>query len=137
VKFTEFRKKANLQFSVDNDRYTIAKLKKTPKFSKETFAIIKDANEVTIITKEGTKTQHISEEKFFKLITFDTALPFELSGFLAHIATLLATENIPIFAISAYSTDHILVKETDLDKTVKALEKDNIKNNNTHSFPTT
>jgi len=36
----------------------------------------------------------------------------------------LANENIPIFAISAYSTDHILVKEEYLDKAKEVLKKD-------------
>ncbi|MCK4310334.1 MAG: ACT domain-containing protein, partial [Methanomicrobia archaeon] len=49
-------------------------------------------------------------------------LPFELVGFLAKISKVLADEKISIFAISAYSTDHILVKEKDLAKAIKKLE---------------
>ena len=41
-------------------------------------------------------------------------LLFGLVGFLAKVSKVLADEKIPIFVISAYSTDHILVKETDL-----------------------
>ena len=124
MKFSEFRKKVNVRFSADSNRYVIAKLKEVPKFSGDIFAVIRDKNEVTVIAKEGLKLQPISEEKFFKLITFDVTLPFNLTDFLSHVSALLASKNIPIFAISAYSTDHIFVREEDLDSAVKVLGKD-------------
>jgi len=124
VKFSEFREKVNVKFSVDSNRYIIAKLKVVPKFSDEIFSIIRDKNEVTVIAKEGLELQFISEEKFFKLITFDVRLPFDLTGFLSHVSTLLASKNIPILAVSAYSTDHILVREEDLDSAIEVLKKD-------------
>jgi hypothetical protein len=74
--------------------------------------------------EKGANLQTVSEEKFFRLITFDVKLPFDLTGFLSYVSTLLANENIPIFAISAYSTDHILVKEEYLDKAKEVLKKD-------------
>jgi hypothetical protein len=124
VKFSEFRKKVNVKFSADGNRYSIAELKEVPKFSDEIFAVIKDKNEVTVIAKEGIALRPISEEKFFKLITFEVSLPFDLSGFLSHVSALLANKDIPIFAISAYSTDHVFVREADLDRAVGILKKD-------------
>jgi hypothetical protein len=124
VKFSEFREKVRVKFSVDSNRYIIAKLKEVPKFSDEIFSIIRDRNEVTVITKEGLELQPISEEKFFKLVTFDVTLPFDLTDFLSHVSTLLASKNIPILAVSAYSTDHIFVREEDLDSAVEVLKKD-------------
>jgi len=124
VKFSEFRGKVNLKFSVDGNRYIIAKLKEVPKFSDEIFSIIRDKNEVTVIAKEGLELQRVSEEKFFKLITFDATLPFGLTSFLSHVSTLLASKNIPILAISAHSTDHIFVREEDLDSAIEVLKKD-------------
>lgn len=124
VKFSEFREKVRVKFSVDSNRYIIAKLKEAPKFSDEIFSIIRDKNEITVITKEGLELQPISEEKFFKLITFDVTLPFDLTSFLSHVSALLASKNIPILAISAYSTDHIFVREEDLDSAIEVLKKD-------------
>jgi len=124
VKFSEFREKVNVKFRVDSDRYIIAKLKETSKFSDELFAVVKDKNEVTVVAKEGVKLQFVSEEKFFKLITFDVALPFGLSGFLSHVSALLASKDIPVFVVSAYSTDHIFVREADLACAVEVLEED-------------
>ena len=124
LKFTEYRQSTNIKFSVDPSKYTIAKLDSIPTFSDKVFAVIKDQNEVTVVAKEGFVSQTISVEGFFKRITFDVALPYDLIGFAAHVSTLLANENIPILVYSAYSTDHLFVREEDLNKAVSALEKD-------------
>jgi len=124
VKYSEFREKVSMKFSVDNDRFVIAKLREVPKFSDKIFSIIRDKKEITVIAKEGFQLSAISEERFFKLISFDVTLPFDLTDFLSHIATLLANKNIPTLAISAFSTDHIFVKEEYLDIAMEVLKKD-------------
>jgi hypothetical protein len=102
---------------------------------KETFAIIKakkpypnafaniiDKNETTVIIEQSKYNDEdiIEIEKDWKILTFGMVLPFGLVGFLAKVSKVLADEKILIFAISAYSTDHILVKEKDL---IRAKEK--------------
>jgi hypothetical protein len=104
---------------------------------KETFAIIKskkvylnafanviDKNETTVIIERSKYNDEdvIEIEKDWKTLTFDMVLPFGLVGFLAKVSKVLADEKIPIFAISAYSTDHILVKEKDLARAEEKLK---------------
>ena len=124
LKFSEYRQNTNVKFSVDSSKFTIAKVDAVPEFSDKVFAIIKDQNEVTVVAKEGFVSQSIAVEGYFRRITFDVALPYDLIGFAAHISTLLANKNIPILVYSAYSTDHLFVKEEDLDCAVETLEKD-------------
>jgi len=105
---------------------------------KETFAIIKskkpypnafaniiDKNETTVIIEQSKYNNEdvVEIEKDWKIITFDMVLPFWLVGFLAKISKVLADEKIPIFAISAYHTDHVLVKEKDLVRAEEKLKK--------------
>jgi len=104
---------------------------------KETFAIIKskkpypnafvniiDKNETTVIIEQSKHNDEdvIEIEKDWKIITFDMVLPFGLVGFLAKVSKVLADEKIPIFAVSAYSTDHILVEEKDLARAEEKLK---------------
>jgi len=89
------------------------------------FATIQDKNEITVIidqSKIDNNEDVIKTEKDWKLLTFDMFLPFELIGFLAKISKILADEQISIFVISAYSTDHILIKEKDLSGAIAKLK---------------
>ena len=124
LKFSEYRQNTNVKFSVDSSKFIIAKVDVVPEFSDKVFAIIKEQKEITVVAKEGFVSQPISVEGYFKRITFDFLVPYDLIGFVAHISTLLASKNIAILVYSAYSTDHLFVKEEDLDGTVDALEKD-------------
>lgn len=49
-------------------------------------------------------------------------LDFSLIGILAKIASVLADNGIPIFAVSTYNTDYVLVKKEHYEKGLEALE---------------
>jgi hypothetical protein len=89
----------------------------------EAFANIIDHNEITVIMDETKVDEEdvIEIQKGWKLLTFEMVLPFELVGFLATVSNAFAEERIPIFAVSAYSTDHIFVREKDLPKAKEKL----------------
>ena len=84
----------------------------------EAFANIIDHNDITVIMDETKVDEEdvIEIQKGWKLLTFDMVLPFELVGFLATVSNAFAEEGIPIFAVSAYSTDHLFVRDKDLPK---------------------
>ena len=89
----------------------------------EAFANIIDHNDITVIMDQTKVDEEdvIEIQKGWKLLTFEMVLPFELVGFLATVSNAFAEEGIPIFAVSAYSTDHIFVKEEDLPKAKEKL----------------
>jgi len=86
-------------------------------------AVICDDNETTIVIDQSKiQVEQVMEmERDWRLLTFDMVLPLDLVGFLAKVLQVLADEGIPIFSLSAYSTDHILVKEKDIGKAIKSL----------------
>jgi len=98
---------------------------KSKKIDPNAFANIMDKNEITVIIDQTKYTEKdvIEIEKDWKILTFDMILPFGLVGFLAKVSKVLADGKISIFAISAYSTDHILIKEKDLAKAKEKLKK--------------
>ena len=49
-------------------------------------------------------------------------LDFSLIGILSEISTVLANNEIGIFAVSTYNTDYILVKAKDYDHAINVLE---------------
>ncbi len=91
------------------------------------FMIFKDKFEVTLLLDEidfGTIRHAIRDakiEKNFRLLTFDLVMDFSVVGFLAEVARILAEAEIPIIALSAFSRDHLLIKQEDLVNALKVL----------------
>ncbi|HQU84293.1 MAG TPA: ACT domain-containing protein [Pyrinomonadaceae bacterium] len=91
------------------------------------FMIFRDKFETTLLLDEtdfGTLRHAVRDAKIernFRLLTFDIELDFSVVGFLAEITRILAAENIPIIALSAFSRDHLLIKQDDLAKALKIL----------------
>lgn len=91
------------------------------------FMIFRDRREVTLLLDEvdfKTIRYQIRDAKTegnFRLLSFDVELGFETVGFLALISKILAEANVSIVALSAFSHDHLLIKQQDLPKTLKVL----------------
>ena len=91
------------------------------------FMIFRDKWEVTLLLDEidfGTIRHAIRKAKTegnFRLLSFDIELDFNVVGFLAEVARILAEGNISIIALSAFSRDHLLIKQQDLSKALKFL----------------
>lgn len=91
------------------------------------FLIFMDRHEVTLVLDEidlsnmrtGLVTSKV--EGGYRLLTFESILEFDVVGFIAEIARILADAQVPIFPISAFSRDHLLVKQDDLATALKAL----------------
>ena len=58
----------------------------------------------------------------WKAFCIQGALDFSLIGILSIIATVLANNNISIFAVSTYNTDYILIKNEDYQKSLEILK---------------
>ena len=112
-----------MEIIIHKEVYAIAKTNKPLIGS---FAIVNDEKKITSIIKQSEINKHkkyiIKIEKDWIILTFNTRLPFELVGFLAKISHALAEEKISIFVISAYSTDHILIKKKNLARAMKKLK---------------
>ncbi|MFC4856305.1 ACT domain-containing protein [Actinophytocola glycyrrhizae] len=59
----------------------------------------------------------------WRLLTVRGPLEFDLTGVMAALAGELAAAGVSLFAVSAYDTDHVLVKATDLQRAVQALRE--------------
>lgn len=108
--------------SVSNDTYAVCR---TDHAHPDAFATIQDETETTVVVEENdVDTVDASEtESGWKRLTFEMDLPFELVGFLAAVASALAEVDVSVFVISTYSTDHVFVKEGELDAAVLRLEE--------------
>lgn len=91
------------------------------------FMILMDKYEVTLLLDEidfGTIRHAVRDAKIeggFRLLTFGTVMDFTVVGFIAEVSRILAEAGISIVALSAFSRDHVLVKQADLSKALKSL----------------
>jgi hypothetical protein len=91
------------------------------------FMIFKDKFETTLLLDEidfgklRGAIENAKTEGGFRLLTFDVELDFSLVGFFAEVSKILAGAEISIIALSAFSRDHLLIKQENLSKALKAL----------------
>ncbi len=91
------------------------------------FMIFRDGWEVTMLLDETDFSPiryQIRDAKTagnYRLLSFDVELDFTVVGFLAEVAGILAAADVSIIALSAFSRDHLLIKQNDLSKTLKVL----------------
>lgn len=120
-------KKLNLRLL--KDTYGVCRLNKDDSipswaFDGEFFSITKTNDELSIVCLENNIPSDIKYEKFWKILKIEGPLDFSLVGILSKISSLMAENNISIFAISTYDTDYILIKKEKIDSAVNILEKD-------------
>ena len=95
----------------------------------DSFVNIVDKHEITVIQKEGKidLANVIKIEKGWRIFTLDIVFSMDVYGVTAVIAGALADKKISIMPIAAYSRDHFLIKEKDVEKAKKIFEDLGIK----------
>jgi hypothetical protein len=96
--------------------------------SRSLLSITYTDDELSIVCPASIVPQGVRAETNWRAIRVQGPLDFLLSGILASLATPLAAANIPLFAISTFDTDYILVKEQHIKHAKYVLEQ------NGHTF---
>lgn len=92
-------------------------------------ALIVDKDEITLVIHADAwqaaqkRLPGAALDDGWRLITFDAPLDFSLVGFMAAISAALAEAGVSIMALSAFSRDHLLVKESQFEKAWETLSK--------------
>jgi hypothetical protein len=97
---------------------------KTDQRYQDAFAIITDKDETTVIIDQNKLQKNFlnESEKNWKILTLDIIFPMDTVGILSRISGCLAENEIPVMAISAYSRDHFLIREKDVEKAIYVLK---------------
>lgn len=91
------------------------------------YIILSDPLEVTLVLAEAEFERirgAVKDARFevgYRLLTFTLEMDLTVVGFLAEITRILAACGIPVLAISSFSRDHILIRQSDLAAALKAL----------------
>ena len=84
--------------------------------------VVRTRNELSIVCHDVTVPPGITEVQHgFRVLAVTGTLDFGLVGIVAELTRPLAEAGIPIFGISTYDTDHILVRADRLEDAKAAL----------------
>jgi len=88
----------------------------------EFLSITRTERELSIVCRDSAVPPQVTEVQHgFRALAVVGTLDFAQIGIIAALAAPLATAKIPIFGISTYDTDHVLIHESALDAGVAAL----------------
>ncbi len=84
-------------------------------------SITRTAQEVSIVCNESAVPESIDARRGWRRLEVDGPLDFNLVGILDALAAPLARIEVPIFVLSTYRTDSLLIAETDCRAALDAL----------------
>lgn len=108
------------------DRLAISRLAADAEYpewarSGDLLALVRTRDELSIVCAERFVPPDVRSERGWRVIQVQGQLDFNLIGILAAISNVLAQSGVPIFAVSTFDTDYILVKDGMLDRATAAL----------------
>ncbi len=89
--------------------------------------LLRDEREVTLLLdeEEWRTMRHAARdarvEGGFRLVTLDIELQWNVVGYIAQVTKILAEAGISVGALSAFSRDHLLIKQNDLGTALRVL----------------
>jgi len=85
-------------------------------------SVTRTAAELSVVGPAGQVPNGVAVETGWACLEVLGPLAFDLTGVLAGISAPLADAGVPIFVVSTFDTDHVLVRSAHLERAVEALE---------------
>lgn len=86
------------------------------------WCVMRTPGEMSVVCAEDDLPPSVTRaERDWRAFQLEGPIPFDETGVLASLVTPLAAAGIPVFALSTYDTDWLLVRERDLAKARAAL----------------
>ena len=89
--------------------------------SRQFMSITRTADELSVVSMSSDVPIGEKTEAGWRCMQVEGPLPFEMTGVLAELSKPLADAQIPLFVVSTYDTDFLLVKAGDFDNACSTL----------------
>ncbi|MDB4516287.1 ACT domain-containing protein [Crocinitomicaceae bacterium] len=90
-------------------------------FQSEFYTVSRTDEELSIVCDSAIDLKSAKSEKDWRIIKIVGPLDFSLTGILAEISAVLAGVQVPIFALSTFDTDYILIRNERMEEAKKTL----------------
>ncbi|WP_216216325.1 ACT domain-containing protein [Amycolatopsis aidingensis] len=87
----------------------------------ELVSVTRTPAETSVICPAGSVPDGAEAERGWRVLTVRGPLAFTLTGIIAALSSELAAAGVALFTLSTFDTDHVLVKEPDLERAASAL----------------
>jgi hypothetical protein len=84
-------------------------------------SVSRTLDELSVVCPADLAVPAPQTETGWRLLTVHGPFEFTLTGIMAALSGALAAAGVPLFALSTFDTDHLLVKDDDLARAVRAL----------------
>lgn len=89
------------------------------------FSLTRTPDELSVVCSEDDVPPSVARaERGWRALAVEGPIPFEAVGVIASISEPLARFGVPLFVLSTYDTDLVLVRGRDLPRAIEALERD-------------
>jgi len=85
------------------------------------FAVLRSAAELSLVCSSSVAVEAQKTSAGWACLEVAGPLDFGMTGIIASISKALSNASVPVFVVSSFDTDCILVRERDLDQAVAAL----------------
>jgi hypothetical protein len=85
------------------------------------YAVFRSEEELSIVCPDGHPPADVKTDSGWRALKVQGPLPLSEIGVIAALSAPLAQGGIPVFVISTFDTDYLLIKEADLSKAVRVL----------------
>ena len=106
------------------DTFTVSKVEKVTDIdmNSDIYFIGKTDEELSLVCRtEYVPENTVERDDGWRGFRIEGVLDFSLIGILSKLSTILAENQIGIFAVSTFNTDYILVKEANFDRAMDVL----------------
>jgi len=87
----------------------------------EFFSVSRTFDELSLVCLQESVPDGIQCNKNWRCLQVEGPLDFGLTGVVASLTAPLANAMIPVFVISTYDTDYVMVKDADVEKAICVL----------------
>lgn len=119
-----------ISISVIPQEFAIHRLKPTARIplhlldKEEIFHISRTEDELSIVCNHNIQIPSDQVSKYYKCLKILGPLDFDMVGVISKIANILKGRDIPIFVISTFDTDYILINKDNAIASIEALRED-------------
>jgi hypothetical protein len=85
------------------------------------FSVILTPDELSVVCPESLVPEGVRAEKGWRALRVAGTIDLSVIGVLASLTAPLAEAGVPLFALSTFDTDYLLVREHDLGRAIEAL----------------